>query len=79
MTIYLHNGLFPVGLSDKILKALLPSSILVTRPAYLNLLDLMTVTILGDIKFLTVEPSPFPILIPLGPKYAPQDPIFKYA
>ena len=21
---------------------------------------------------------PFPILIPLGPKYSPQDPVFKY-
>ena len=25
-------------------------------------------------KFLIVEPSPLPILIPLGPKYSPQDP-----
>ena len=24
-------------------------------------------------KFLIVEPSPLPILIPLGPKYSPQD------
>ena len=29
-------------------------------------------------KFLTVELSPLPILIPLGPKYSPQDPVFKY-
>ena len=29
-------------------------------------------------KFLTVESSPLPILIPLGPKYSPQDPVFKY-
>ena len=29
-------------------------------------------------KFLIVEPSPLPILIPLGPKYSPQDPVFKY-
>ena len=28
-------------------------------------------------KFLIVEPSPLPILIPLGPKYSPQDPVFK--
>ena len=27
-------------------------------------------------KFLIVEPSPLPILIPLGPKYSPQDPVF---
>ena len=29
-------------------------------------------------KFLIVEPSPFHILIPLGPKYSPQDHVFKY-
>ena len=29
-------------------------------------------------KFLIVEPSPLPILIRLGPKYSPQDPVFKY-
>ena len=28
-------------------------------------------------KFLIVEPSPLPILITLGPKYSPQDPVFK--
>ena len=27
-------------------------------------------------KFLIVEPSPFLILIPLGPKYSPQDSVF---
>ena len=29
-------------------------------------------------KFLVVEPSELPILIPVGPKYSPQDPVFKY-
>ena len=29
-------------------------------------------------KFLIVEPSPLPFLIPLEPKYSPQDPVFKY-
>ena len=29
-------------------------------------------------EFLIVEPSPLLILIPLGPKYSPQDPVFKY-
>ena len=29
-------------------------------------------------KFLIVEPYPLPILIPLGPKYSPQDPVFKF-
>ena len=33
----LPKGLFPVGLPVKILKALLPSSILTTCPAHLNL------------------------------------------
>ena len=28
-------------------------------------------------KFLIVEPSPLPIRIHLGPKYSPQDPVFK--
>ena len=36
------KGLFPVGLPDKILKALLHSSILATCPTHLNLLDLIT-------------------------------------
>ena len=41
----------------------------------LNLLDLITLTILDEryklMKFLIVEPSPLPILIPLGLKYDP--------
>ena len=40
--------LFPVGLPVKMLKALLPSSILAICPAHLNLLDLITLTILGE-------------------------------
>ena len=44
----LPKGLFPVGLPVNILKALLPSSILATCPAHLNLLDLITLTILGE-------------------------------
>ena len=39
---------FPLGLPVKILKALLPSSIVATCPAHLNLLDLITLTILGE-------------------------------
>ena len=42
------KGLSPVGLPVKILKALLPSSILATCPAHLNLLDLITLTMLGE-------------------------------
>ena len=45
---YLPKGLLPVGLPFKILKALLPSSILATCPAHLNLLDLINLTILGE-------------------------------
>ena len=44
----LPKGLFPVGLPVKILKTLLPSSIMATCPAHLNLLDLITLTILGE-------------------------------
>ena len=37
-----------IGLPVKILKTLLPSSILATYPAHLNLLDLITLAILGE-------------------------------
>ena len=43
----LPKGLFPAGLPVKILKALLPFSILATCPDHLNLLDLITLTMLG--------------------------------
>ena len=42
------KSLFPVGLPVKMLKALLPSSILATWPAHFNLLDLITLNILGE-------------------------------
>ena len=48
LSLCLSKGLFPVGLPVKILKALLPSSILATWLAPLNLLDLITLTILGE-------------------------------
>ena len=41
-------GIYPVGLSVKILKALLPPSILATSPTHLNFLDLITLTIVGE-------------------------------
>ena len=51
------------------MKALLPSSILATWPAHLNLLDLFTLTILGEWyklwSFFIVGPSPLAAL--LGP------------
>ena len=40
--------LFPVDLPVKVLQALLLSSIMATWPAHLNLLDLITLTILGE-------------------------------
>ena len=40
--------LFPVGVPVKILKALLPSSILATWPFHLNLLEKIALTILGE-------------------------------
>ena len=48
LRLVLPKGLFPPGVPVKILKALLPSSILTTWPAHLNLLDLITLTILGS-------------------------------
>ena len=42
------KGLFPAGLPVNILKALLPSSILATWPAHLNILDFITLIILGE-------------------------------
>jgi hypothetical protein len=44
----LPKGLLSVSVTVNILKAILPSSILATRPAHLNLLDLITLTILGN-------------------------------
>ena len=48
LRIGLSKGLSPVGLLVKILKALLPSYILATCPAHLNLLDLITLNILRE-------------------------------
>jgi hypothetical protein len=44
----LPKGIFPVGLLAKILKTLLPSSILATCPANLNIIDLIILTILCE-------------------------------
>ena len=44
----LHNGLFNIGLPARILKALLPSSILAIWPIHSNLLDLIILTIVGE-------------------------------
>ena len=78
----LPRGLFPAGVPVKILKALLPSSILATWPAHsqsarINHPDYIRRTV-QTMKFLIVDPSPLPILIPLGSKYSLQDLVFKY-
>ena len=44
----LPKDLFPIGVPVTILKALQLSSILATCPAHLNLLDVITLTILGE-------------------------------
>ena len=45
----LPKGIFPAGVPVKVLKALIPSSILAIRPAHLSLLDLIThYCILGE-------------------------------
>ena len=71
----LPKGLFPVGLPVKNLKALLPSSILATCPAHLYLIDLITLTILGEryklcsFSLWSLLHSPFSSL--LGPNIRP--------
>ena len=47
LRLLLPKGLFPVGLPVKILKTLLPYSILAKLPEHLNLKDLITLTMLG--------------------------------
>jgi len=78
----IHSEIINYNLPANILKAFLPSAILPTCPAYLNLLDLITLTLLAQtvhtMKFLIVEPSPLHILITRGPKYSTQDLVFKY-
>ena len=56
----LPKGLFPVGVSVNIYKALLPSSILATWPTHLNLLDLSTLTILGEVPHCGAFSTPHP-------------------
>ena len=66
------KGIFPVGLPVKILKAFLPSSIMATCLAHLNLLDLITLTMLGERYKLwssslwNLLHSPFSSLLVLG-------------
>ena len=77
----LPKGLSPVDVPVKILKALVLSSILATWPTHLNILDNRPDYIrrtIQTMKFLIVETSPLPILILLGSKYSPQDPVSKY-
>jgi hypothetical protein len=71
--------LFFVGLLFQILKTLLPYSFLAICPAHLNILEIITLTILGEYTNYEVphcEASS--ILILFGPKYTLQDVVFKY-
>jgi hypothetical protein len=81
MSSYLHLGLpkslFPIGLSVKMLEAVLPSSILNTFTAHLNLLELITQTILGK-RFKLLSSSSWNLLHSVGTKYLPQDPVFNH-
>ena len=74
----LPEGLFPVDLRVKILKALLPSSIMASRPGHFNLLDYILGERFKTMKFLIAEHSSLPIIIPLLSKYSPHDPVYKY-
>ena len=65
----LPQGLFPVCVPAKILKVLLPSSILATWPVLINFLDLITLTILGEryklwsFSLFSLLHSPFSLLL----------------
>ena len=48
LRLFLHEVLFPLGLLVNILKALLPFSIRATWSTHLSLLDLITMTVLGE-------------------------------
>ena len=70
-----------VGLPVKILKALLPPNIVTTCPAHLNLLYLITLTILSEQYKLNVahcEALFTSYSHYFGPKYSPQDAVFNY-
>ena len=78
----LHKNPFPAGIPVKIFEST-PTffhSGYMTCPSQssrCNHPDYIRGTV-QTMKFLIVEPSPLPILIPLGPKYSTQDPVFKY-
>ena len=76
-----YKGLFPVFLSDKILKLLLPFSILVICPADLNLLYLIALTILGECTNYEVPHCETLFILhshPFSAQYSPQDPVLKF-
>ena len=79
LSFHLHIGLpkclFPVGLPVKILKALHSGYMLCpSQSSRFNHQDYIRWTV-QTMKFLIVEPSLLPILIRLGPKYSPGDPV----
>ena len=73
----LHIGLFTVGVPVKILKTLSPFQFWLhdLPSSRFNHANHVRWTV-QTIKFLLAGPSPFLILIPLGAKYSPQDPVF---
>ena len=72
----IHSEIINYNLPANILKAFLPSAILPTCPAYLNLLDLITLTLLAQtvhtMKFLIVEPSHSTFSLHVGPNIRPR-------
>ena len=76
----LPKSLFTVCLPVKILKALLPSSTgymaCPSQASTFNHPDYIRWTV-QTMKYSTVKSSPLTVLIPLGPKYSPQDPVSK--
>jgi hypothetical protein len=78
----LPSGLFPSGFHTKTLYTSLPTPIRAPCPAHLILLDFITRTLVGEqhiMKLIIMKFSPLPCyLVPLRPKYSPQQPILKH-
>ena len=75
----LPSGLFPLGFPIKTLYSPLISPICATCPTHLILLDLMTRIIFSD-EYKSLSASVYSLLhlVPLRPKYPPQDSILQH-
>ena len=76
------RDIFSTGSAIKMSKALLPSSVVAMCPAHFNFLDLINFTIwLNGTNYGVPHSEAFllPIFITFGPKYSPQDSVFKYS